>query len=118
MRRADRLFLIIHTLRGRRAVTARRLAETLRVSARTVYRDVADLQLSGIPIEGAAGVGYTLRRGREVPPPMFTQGGGQTPGGGGRFTAALAPERVGPPPPRAPGEGGGPPPRELPRRAP
>ncbi len=54
MRRADRLFLIIHTLRGRRAITARRLAETLRVSARTVYRDVADLQLSGIPIEGEA----------------------------------------------------------------
>ena len=73
MRRADRLFLIIHTLRGRRSVTARRLAETLRVSARTIYRDVADLQLSGIPIEGEAGVGYTLRRGSDVPPLMFTR---------------------------------------------
>src|SRR5258708_2358022 len=39
MRRADRLFLIIHTLRGRRAVTARRLAETPRVSARPADLD-------------------------------------------------------------------------------
>ena len=34
----------------------------LGVSLRTVYRDVADLQLSGVPIEGEAGVGYLLRR--------------------------------------------------------
>lgn len=48
MRRADRLFLIIHALRGRRtALQARSLAQTLGVSLRTVYRDVADLQLSG-----------------------------------------------------------------------
>ncbi|HET8899078.1 MAG TPA: YafY family protein [Rhodanobacteraceae bacterium] len=73
MRRADRLFLIIHALRGRRtALPARRLAETLGVSLRTVYRDVADLQLSGIPIEGAAGVGYVLRKGADIPPLMFT----------------------------------------------
>jgi predicted DNA-binding transcriptional regulator YafY len=28
-----------------------------------VYRDVADLQRSGVPIEGEAGVGYMLRKG-------------------------------------------------------
>jgi predicted DNA-binding transcriptional regulator YafY len=72
MRRADRLFLIIHALRGRRtALPARRLAETLAVSQRTVYRDVADLQLSGVPIEGEAGVGYMLRKGADIPPLMF-----------------------------------------------
>jgi predicted DNA-binding transcriptional regulator YafY len=72
MRRADRLFLIIHALRGRRtALAARRLAETLGVSLRTVYRDVADLQLSGVPIEGEAGVGYVLRKGADIPPLMF-----------------------------------------------
>jgi predicted DNA-binding transcriptional regulator YafY len=72
MRRADRLFLIIHALRGRRtALPARRLAETLGVSLRTVYRDVADLQLSGVPIEGEAGVGYLLRKGSDIPPLMF-----------------------------------------------
>jgi predicted DNA-binding transcriptional regulator YafY len=72
MRRADRLFLIIHALRGRRSATpARRLAETLAVSLRTIYRDVADLQVSGVPIEGEAGVGYVLRKGSDIPPLMF-----------------------------------------------
>jgi predicted DNA-binding transcriptional regulator YafY len=72
MRRADRLFLIIHALRGRRtALPARGLAETLGVSLRTIYRDVADLQRSGVPIEGEAGVGYVLRKGADIPPLMF-----------------------------------------------
>ena len=72
MRRADRLFLIIHALRGRRTATlARDLAVTLGVSLRTIYRDVADLQLSGVPIEGEAGVGYVLRKGSDIPPLMF-----------------------------------------------
>ncbi len=73
MRRADRLFLLIQALRGRRVVTARRLAELLAVSERTVYRDVRDLQLAGVPIEGEAGVGYALRRGSDIPPLMFTR---------------------------------------------
>lgn len=72
MRRADRLFLLINALQGRRtALPARRLAETLGVSLRTVYRDVADLQRSGVPIEGEAGVGYVLRKGADIPPLMF-----------------------------------------------
>lgn len=50
---------------------ARSLAGTLNVSLRTVYRDVADLQLSGVPIEGEAGVGYMLRKGADIPPLMF-----------------------------------------------
>lgn len=75
MRRADRLFLIIHALRGRRtALQARQLAQTLGVSQRTVYRDVADLQRSGVPIEGEAGVGYVLRKGSDIPPLMFIPG--------------------------------------------
>lgn len=62
MRRADRLFDIIDYLRRhRRAVTAQELAERLEVSVRTVYRDVADLQASRVPIEGEAGLGYMLR---------------------------------------------------------
>lgn len=73
MRRADRLFLLIQALRGRRVVTAARLAEQLEVSERTIYRDVRDLQLSGIPIEGEAGVGYCLRRGSDIPPLMFNR---------------------------------------------
>ena len=73
MRRADRLFQIVQYLRGRRLVTARQLAEKLEVSERTVYRDIRDLTLSGVPIEGEAGVGYLLRRGADIPPLMFTR---------------------------------------------
>lgn len=71
MRRADRLFEIIQQLRGDRLVTAKTLAGRLEVSVRTVYRDIRDLQASGVPIDGAAGVGYLLRPGYHLPPLMF-----------------------------------------------
>ena len=73
MRRADRLFQIVQYLRGGRLVTARTLAERLEVSERTIYRDVADLAASGVPIDGEAGVGYILRSGFDLPPLMFTR---------------------------------------------
>jgi predicted DNA-binding transcriptional regulator YafY len=73
MRRADRLFHIIQLIRGRRLTTAAYLAQRLEVSERTVYRDVADLQFQGVPIEGEAGVGYRLGAGFDLPPMMFTQ---------------------------------------------
>jgi predicted DNA-binding transcriptional regulator YafY len=73
MRRADRLFQIVQQLRGGRLVTARKLAEKLEVSERTVYRDIADLMASGVPIDGEAGVGYILRSGFELPPLMFSR---------------------------------------------
>jgi predicted DNA-binding transcriptional regulator YafY len=95
MRRADRLFLIINALRGRRtALQARQLAETLGVSLRTVYRDVADLQLSGVPIEGEAGVGYVLRKGSDIPPLMFTADELESLVVGTRFVRAFAGERL------------------------
>jgi predicted DNA-binding transcriptional regulator YafY len=72
MRRADRLFALVQLIRGRRLSTAAWLAGRLEVSARTIYRDVADLQVQGVPIEGEAGVGYRLGRGFELPPLMFT----------------------------------------------
>jgi predicted DNA-binding transcriptional regulator YafY len=71
MRRADRLFQIVLFLRRRRVSTARDLAAALEVSERTIYRDVQDLSACGLPIESAAGVGYRLRRGFELPPLMF-----------------------------------------------
>ncbi|MEZ5721881.1 MAG: YafY family protein [Paracoccaceae bacterium] len=73
MRRADRLFQIVQYLRGGRLTTARSLADKLEVSERTIYRDIADLIGSGVPIEGEAGVGYVMRAGYEVPPLMFTR---------------------------------------------
>ena len=72
MRRADRLFRIVQILRRRKLTTARFLADALAVSERTIYRDIADLSLSGVPVLGEAGVGYALTRGFDVPPLMFT----------------------------------------------
>lgn len=72
MRRADRLFALIELIRGRRLSTAADLAGRLAISVRTVYRDVADLQAQGVPIEGEAGVGYRMRAGYSLPPLMFT----------------------------------------------
>jgi predicted DNA-binding transcriptional regulator YafY len=73
MRRADRLFQILQYLRGGRLTTAAQLAEKLEVTPRTIYRDVAHLIGSGVPIEGEAGVGYLMRDGYDLPPLMFTQ---------------------------------------------
>jgi predicted DNA-binding transcriptional regulator YafY len=74
MRRADRLVRIVQFLRLGRLLTAEKLAEKLQVTQRTINRDIQDLQLAGTPIEGEAGVGYTLRRDMDLPPLMFTRG--------------------------------------------
>ena len=73
MRRADRLFDIVQTLRAAaRPLTAAALADKLEVTVRTIYRDIAALQASRVPIEGAPGLGYILRRGFDLAPLMFT----------------------------------------------
>ncbi len=73
MRRADRLFQIIQVLRGAaRPITAATLAGELEVTARTVYRDVADLLAQRVPIRGEAGVGYVLDKDFDMPPLMLS----------------------------------------------
>ena len=73
MRRSDRLFDIIQRLRAAsRPTTAATLAGDLEVTPRTVYRDIATLQARRVPIEGAAGVGYVLRKSFDLPPLNFT----------------------------------------------
>ncbi len=72
MRRADRLFQIVLLLGRGKIVTGEQLAASLRVSKRTVYRDMQDLMFSGVPIDGEAGVGFRLRTGFQIPPLMFT----------------------------------------------
>ncbi len=90
MRKAERLFRIVELLRGRRtAVTAQSLAETLEVSLRTVYRDIAALQLSGVPVEGEAGVGYRLSSAFHLPPVMFDRDEVQALLVGARLTQAF-----------------------------
>ncbi|WNO09516.1 YafY family protein [Teredinibacter sp. KSP-S5-2] len=72
MRKAERLFQILNLLRNRRTVlTAKQIAEKLEVSERTIYRDIQALSLSGVPIEGEAGVGYRVQRQFDLPPLMF-----------------------------------------------
>jgi predicted DNA-binding transcriptional regulator YafY len=73
MARFDRLFEIIQILRTARGpMTAGKLADSLEVTPRTIYRDVAALQSMRIPIAGEAGVGYIMRPGFDLPPLMFT----------------------------------------------
>lgn len=72
MRRADRLFQILQCLRGGRLMTSAQLAARLEVTQRTIYRDIAHLVGSGVPIDGEAGVGYLMRDGYDLPPLMFT----------------------------------------------
>lgn len=72
MRRADRLFQLVQLLRNRRFATAETLAGELGISKRTVYRDIRDLERSGVPIRGEVGVGYQLDRSFELPPMAFT----------------------------------------------
>jgi predicted DNA-binding transcriptional regulator YafY len=73
MRRADRLFQIIQSLRGRRKpVTAERLANELEVSVRTVYRDIGELIGRNVPVRGEAGIGYVLDASYDMPPLMLT----------------------------------------------
>ena len=73
MRRGDRLFEIIQLLRSTaKPLTAASIAGSLEVGVRTVYRDIAALQARRVPIEGAPGLGYVLRRGFDLPPLRFT----------------------------------------------
>jgi predicted DNA-binding transcriptional regulator YafY len=73
VRRADRLFQIVQHLRARRLTTAAQLSDWLAVSERTVYRDIRDLSLSGVPVQGEAGVGYRIDRSYDLTPLMFTR---------------------------------------------
>ena len=72
MNRTDRLVAMVMHLQGRRVVRAEELANHFEVAVRTVYRDIAALAESGVPICGEAGVGYSLMKGYHLPPVMLT----------------------------------------------
>lgn len=57
-----RLLALVFLLQRHPHLTARELAEHLQVSERTLYRDINDLSLAGVPIygEGGPGGGYRL----------------------------------------------------------
>lgn len=72
MRRTDRLFELVQVLRDGRLHRATDLAQAVGgVSVRTIWRDMATLMASGMPIEGERGVGYILRAPTTLPPLML-----------------------------------------------
>lgn len=74
MSRSNRLFEIIQLLRGAdKPLTAAKLAVSLEVAPRTIYRDIAALQAMRVPVAGEAGIGYVMRAGFDLPPLMFTE---------------------------------------------
>lgn len=75
MNRTERLLNLLQVLRTYRyPVSGQRLAEKLKISIRTLYRDIATLQSQGAEIVGEPGIGYILRPGFFMPPLMFTAG--------------------------------------------
>jgi predicted DNA-binding transcriptional regulator YafY len=72
MRRTDRLYDLIQTLRDGRLHRAGDLAQQLAVTPRTIWRDMGALMASGMPIEGERGVGYILRIPLTLPPMMVS----------------------------------------------
>ncbi len=57
----SRLFEILYLLMEKRAVTAKELAQRLKVSERTIYRDVDALSAAGIPVFAQQGQGGGIR---------------------------------------------------------
>ncbi|WP_104668852.1 helix-turn-helix transcriptional regulator [Ensifer adhaerens] len=67
-----RLFALLDQLRvSRHPVSAEALAQSLGVSPRTIYRDMASLQSMGAPVRGESGLGYQLETGYFLPPLQF-----------------------------------------------
>lgn len=71
MSRADRLLALVNLLSGARRRTLAEIAGELEMSARSVYRDLADLEARGIPIERVDGT-YRLMEGARMRPLALT----------------------------------------------
>ena len=63
---------LVQILRDGRLHTAAKLGAELGVSTRTIWRDVAIMAGSGLPIAGERGLGYILRSALVLPPTMLT----------------------------------------------
>lgn len=70
--RSDRLFELIQILRDGKLHRGSDLAAQVEVSTRTIWRDMAALQASGLPVEGERGVGYMLTAPITLPPVALT----------------------------------------------
>ena len=72
MKRDARLFDLVQILRDGRLHTAEEMAQRLGVSTRTVWRDMAMMAATGLPVTGERGLGYILRAPLMLPPTMLT----------------------------------------------
>lgn len=71
MKRDQRFYDLIQTMRDGRLHTATELAQAMGVSVRTIWRDMATMAQSGLPVEGERGLGYILRAPLVLPPVMM-----------------------------------------------
>lgn len=72
MNRTDRLLAIVLELQAHKELRAEDLAATFGVTKRTIYRDVATLSESGVPVVAIPGQGYSLVEGYFLPPLTFS----------------------------------------------
>ncbi len=73
LKRLSRLTSIIILLQSKKIITATEIAIRFNVSKRTIYRDIKALEKSGVPIYSIEGKGYSLVKGYNLPPIMFTE---------------------------------------------
>ena len=73
MNRDQRLYDLVQILRDGKLHTADELGRTMGVSTRTIWRDMAMMAATGIPVEGERGLGYILRTPLVLPPTALTQ---------------------------------------------
>ncbi len=72
MKRDQRLYDLVQIMRDGRLRTAQELAQALGVSKRTIWRDMAMMAATGLPVEGERGLGYILREPLVLPPTVLT----------------------------------------------
>jgi predicted DNA-binding transcriptional regulator YafY len=72
MKRDQRLYDLVQILRDGKLHTAAELARALGVSPRTIWRDMAIMAATGLPVTGGRGLGYLLRSPLMLPPTMLT----------------------------------------------
>ncbi len=71
--RVSRLSALLLKLQTRSKIKVTDLAESFRVSTRTIYRDLKALVEAGVPIVDYGNGGYGLMEGFRLPPIMFTE---------------------------------------------
>lgn len=71
MKRDQRLYDLVQIMRDGKLRTGGELAQTLGVSTRTIWRDMAMMAATGLPVEGERGLGYVLRDPLVLPPTVL-----------------------------------------------